>query len=363
MTTTPRPAQAPGSTGSASAAWPAAPLCRTPLAKPPDDGRSMDAMRARQSRTQTPSVESGDRRGAVRLPQGTLVAIAGGKNVSDAGAVINRLDKAKAKYDDMVLVHGGGPGVERIAAQWAERIRATLDRIAPEYDVTPIAPATDLSRIAIYIALTADRNPAFPTLSPIARARTEAPVHGVSPATAHMPRIVHAIRPRSHHRRSVPAAPLDKTANLLEHCRSNAHRRETVNRTQLCARIAARSTSTRADAATARRVGAEIPAPGKPSPSPPHRSGVQGRQDPLRPARRTACRARGSVAPVRPRTAARAATLFRDPPAATRRPRFAAAFANSPAPSPQPVPRSLRACDYLAAAFWMSIASGASGFL
>ena len=148
-------------------------------------------------------------------------------------------------------------------------IRATLDRIAPEYDVTPIPPATDLSRIAIYIALTANRNPAFPTLSRIARARTEASVHGVSPATAHMPRIVHAIRPRSLHRRSVPAAPLDNTANLLEHCRSNAHRRETVNRTELCARIAARSTSTRADAATARRVGAEIPAPGKPSPSPP----------------------------------------------------------------------------------------------
>ena len=42
-----------------------------------------------------------------------------------------------------------------------------------------------------------------------------------------------------------------------------------MNRTELCARIAARSTSTRADAATARRVGAEIPAPGKPSPSPP----------------------------------------------------------------------------------------------
>ena len=66
--------------------------------------------------------------------------------------------------------------------------------------------------------------------SRIARARTEAPVHGVSPATAHMPRIVHTIRPRSHHRRSVPAAPLDKTANLLEHCRTNARRRETVNR-------------------------------------------------------------------------------------------------------------------------------------
>ena len=62
-----------------------------------------------------------DRELRAHLPQGTLVAIAGGKHVADVNAVIARLDKAKAKYDDMVLVHGGGPGVERIAAQWAER--------------------------------------------------------------------------------------------------------------------------------------------------------------------------------------------------------------------------------------------------
>ena len=229
--------------------------------------------------------------------------------------------------------------------------------------MTPIARAIDLSRIAIYIAPTADRSPAFPTLRRIARARTEAPVHGVSPATARMPRIVHAIRPRSRHRRPAPAAPLDKTANLLEHCRSNAHRREVVNRTELCARIAARSTSTRSMPPPRGAWAPQSPHRGSRLHPRPHRSGVQGRQDPLRPARRTAWRARGSVAPVRPRTAARAATLFRNPPAATRGHQFAAAFANSPAPSPRPVPRSLRACDYLAAAVvWMSIASGASGF-
>ncbi len=54
------------------------------------------------------------------LPQGTLIAIAGGKDVADADAVFRRLDKARNKYRDMVLVHGGGPGVERIAARWAE---------------------------------------------------------------------------------------------------------------------------------------------------------------------------------------------------------------------------------------------------
>ena len=62
-----------------------------------------------------------DRETQAHLPDGTLIAIAGGKNVTDIDAIFARLDKARAKYRDMVLVHGGGPGVERIAAQWAER--------------------------------------------------------------------------------------------------------------------------------------------------------------------------------------------------------------------------------------------------
>ncbi|NKC11748.1 MAG: DUF2493 domain-containing protein [Gammaproteobacteria bacterium] len=56
-----------------------------------------------------------------RLPNGTLVAVTGGKHVTDANAVFARLDKMLAKYRDMVLVHGGGSGVEKLAAQWAER--------------------------------------------------------------------------------------------------------------------------------------------------------------------------------------------------------------------------------------------------
>ena len=61
-----------------------------------------------------------DRENRAHLPEGTLVAITGGKEVRDADAIFRRLDKAKAKYDDLILVHGGGPGVERIAAQWAD---------------------------------------------------------------------------------------------------------------------------------------------------------------------------------------------------------------------------------------------------
>ena len=62
-----------------------------------------------------------DRETMAHLPEGTLIAVAGGKDVADPAAVIARLDKARAKYADMVLVHGGGPGVEKIAARWAER--------------------------------------------------------------------------------------------------------------------------------------------------------------------------------------------------------------------------------------------------
>ena len=62
-----------------------------------------------------------DRKNRAHLPQGTLVAIAGGKDFANPAAVIAYLDKARAKYADIVLVHGGGPDVEKIAARWAER--------------------------------------------------------------------------------------------------------------------------------------------------------------------------------------------------------------------------------------------------
>jgi len=62
-----------------------------------------------------------DREMRAHLPAGTLVAIAGSKDLTDPGAVFRRLDQTRAKYDDLVLVHGGGPGTDRLAAQWAER--------------------------------------------------------------------------------------------------------------------------------------------------------------------------------------------------------------------------------------------------
>ena len=82
-----------------------------------------DYMRARKDRETT-----------AHLPEGTLIAIAGGKDIADPAAVIVRLDKAREKYADMVLVHGGGPGVERIAARWAERNGVHQIVCKPDWD-------------------------------------------------------------------------------------------------------------------------------------------------------------------------------------------------------------------------------------
>ena len=54
------------------------------------------------------------------LPQGTLVAVTGSKPVEDANRIFGALDNVRNKYPDMVLVHGGGPGAEKIASRWAE---------------------------------------------------------------------------------------------------------------------------------------------------------------------------------------------------------------------------------------------------
>ena len=75
-----------------------------------------------------------DRKTQAHLPQGTLVAITGGKDIANPAAVIERLDMVRAKYADMVLVHGGGPGVEKIAAQWADRNGVHQVVCKPDWD-------------------------------------------------------------------------------------------------------------------------------------------------------------------------------------------------------------------------------------
>ena len=61
-----------------------------------------------------------DRESRAHLPKGTLIAVTGGKQVADPDAVWSTLDRIRAKHADMELLHGGGPGVEKIAASWAD---------------------------------------------------------------------------------------------------------------------------------------------------------------------------------------------------------------------------------------------------
>ena len=75
-----------------------------------------------------------DRENTAHLPQGTLVAVAGGKEAGDIAAIIGHLDRLKAKYADIVLVHGGGPGAEKIAAGWAERNGVHQVVCKPDWD-------------------------------------------------------------------------------------------------------------------------------------------------------------------------------------------------------------------------------------
>ena len=75
-----------------------------------------------------------DRENTAHLPQGTLVAVAGGKEATDASKIIGQLDKLKAKYADVVLVHGGGPGAEKVAAGWAERNGVHQIICKPDWD-------------------------------------------------------------------------------------------------------------------------------------------------------------------------------------------------------------------------------------
>ena len=75
-----------------------------------------------------------DRETSAHLPEGTLVAFTGGKDFGDVTAIWRSLDSIKIKYEDMVLLHGGGPGAEKIAASWAEKHGAYQVVCKPNWD-------------------------------------------------------------------------------------------------------------------------------------------------------------------------------------------------------------------------------------
>ena len=70
---------------------------------------SREFLRARQNHQDLPDI-----------PKGTVVAVTGSTKWSDHHAIYSRLDAVKAKYPDVVIVHGDAKGAQKIGARWAE---------------------------------------------------------------------------------------------------------------------------------------------------------------------------------------------------------------------------------------------------
>ena len=67
-------------------------------------------------------------------PEGTKIAFTGGLDFNEVTPIWNALDKAKAKYPTMVLIHGGSPkGAELIAAKWAATRNVTTVVFKPDW--------------------------------------------------------------------------------------------------------------------------------------------------------------------------------------------------------------------------------------
>ena len=74
-------------------------------------------------------------------PEGTRIVFSGGQDFEDVDAIWGVLDKAKAKYPDMVLLHGGGrKGAELIASRWAANRGVHQVAFTPDYSIGRSAP-------------------------------------------------------------------------------------------------------------------------------------------------------------------------------------------------------------------------------
>ncbi len=71
----------------------------------------------------------------VMLPAGPKVAFMGGYACNDHTAIWSALDRVRAKYPGMVLLHGGSPkGAERIAACWADARKVSQVAFKPDFN-------------------------------------------------------------------------------------------------------------------------------------------------------------------------------------------------------------------------------------
>jgi hypothetical protein len=71
---------------------------------------------------------------AALLPEGTRILFSGGADFGDHAAIWEALDKTRARYPDMVLLHGAtASGAERAAACWAESRKVAQVAFRPDW--------------------------------------------------------------------------------------------------------------------------------------------------------------------------------------------------------------------------------------
>ncbi len=67
------------------------------------------------------------------LPEGTLIAVAGGTGWTDHDTIYKRLDRCLKECPDMVLAHGGAKGVQQIASTWAKNRDVPQEAFVPQW--------------------------------------------------------------------------------------------------------------------------------------------------------------------------------------------------------------------------------------
>lgn len=77
----------------------------------------------------------------VLMPPGTRIAVSSGSTFNDVNFIYATLDKIKAKFPDMVLLHGAtGTGGEHISVKWADSRGVTSVPYEPDWGLGRSAP-------------------------------------------------------------------------------------------------------------------------------------------------------------------------------------------------------------------------------
>ena len=84
---------------------------------------SKEYLRAKQNHIKVPEI-----------PEGTLIAVTGGKVGPDYKTILETLDSLREEHPDMVLAHGNAPGVQRDAAKWAKMRGVAQVHFLPDID-------------------------------------------------------------------------------------------------------------------------------------------------------------------------------------------------------------------------------------